>query len=134
MACIKHQSTGFCPIHFCDGLLANVIFRTTFCFGLILLSSLIYYLSFSHSTLCACSIGKNIRYLIEREDEPYCFRLHKDRVYYVSERLVSCRGEVCVIERSGTMLFFFVVAASSSSSIRSVSSECRRWMLQLLIC
>ncbi len=29
-----------------------------------------------------------MRYLIEREDEPYCFRLHKDRVYYVSERVV----------------------------------------------
>ena len=23
--------------------------------------------------------------LIDRSDEPYCFRLHKDRVYYISE-------------------------------------------------
>eukprot|EP01116_Phalansterium_solitarium_P014488 TRINITY_DN32188_c0_g1_i1.p1 TRINITY_DN32188_c0_g1~~TRINITY_DN32188_c0_g1_i1.p1 ORF type:complete len:200 (+),score=32.06 TRINITY_DN32188_c0_g1_i1:63-602(+) len=29
-------------------------------------------------------IGRNIKYLIERQDEEYCFRLHKDRVYYVS--------------------------------------------------
>ena len=29
--------------------------------------------------------GKNLVHLIEREDEPYCFRLQKDRVYYVSE-------------------------------------------------
>ena len=29
--------------------------------------------------------GKNLVHLIDRPDEPYCFRLHKDRVYYVSE-------------------------------------------------
>eukprot|EP01129_Flabellula_baltica_P013448 TRINITY_DN6236_c0_g1_i1.p1 TRINITY_DN6236_c0_g1~~TRINITY_DN6236_c0_g1_i1.p1 ORF type:complete len:192 (+),score=33.20 TRINITY_DN6236_c0_g1_i1:34-576(+) len=33
-------------------------------------------------------IGDNIRYLVERNDEPYCFRLHKDRVYYVPERIM----------------------------------------------
>lgn len=27
--------------------------------------------------------------LVEREDEAYCFRLHKNRVYYVSERLMK---------------------------------------------
>lgn len=31
------------------------------------------------------SKGKNLVHLIDRTDEPYCFRLHKDRVYYVSE-------------------------------------------------
>jgi len=30
-------------------------------------------------------IGRNVKYLIDRKDEEYCFRLHKDRVYYVSE-------------------------------------------------
>ena len=34
------------------------------------------------------SIGRNIKQLIDRQDEPYCFRLHRERVYYVSERLV----------------------------------------------
>jgi ribosome biogenesis protein Nip4 len=29
--------------------------------------------------------GKNLIQLIDRPEEPYCFRLHKDRVYYVSE-------------------------------------------------
>ncbi|KAL0951363.1 hypothetical protein HGRIS_008067 [Hohenbuehelia grisea] len=29
--------------------------------------------------------GKNIIHLIDRKDEPYCFRLQKDRVFYVSE-------------------------------------------------
>lgn len=31
------------------------------------------------------SKGKNLVHLIDRPDEPYCFRLHKDRVFYVSE-------------------------------------------------
>ncbi|KAI0639715.1 secretory pathway protein Sec39-domain-containing protein [Trametes polyzona] len=30
-------------------------------------------------------IGKNLVHLIDREDEPHCFRLQKDRVFYVSE-------------------------------------------------
>lgn len=29
--------------------------------------------------------GKNLVHLIDRADEPYCFRLHRDRVFYVSE-------------------------------------------------
>ncbi|KTW29226.1 hypothetical protein T552_01182 [Pneumocystis carinii B80] len=31
-------------------------------------------------------IGKNVLYLIDREDEPYCFRLHRNRCYYISEK------------------------------------------------
>ncbi|EGD76662.1 hypothetical protein PTSG_08012 [Salpingoeca rosetta] len=33
-------------------------------------------------------IGPNIRLLLDRPDGPYCFRLHKDRVYYVSEAIM----------------------------------------------
>lgn len=33
-------------------------------------------------------IGNNIKHLIDRSDEQYCFRLHKDRVYYVSESIM----------------------------------------------
>mmetsp|Transcript_41099 Transcript_41099/g.60567 ORF Transcript_41099/g.60567 Transcript_41099/m.60567 type:complete len:181 (-) Transcript_41099:200-742(-) len=33
-------------------------------------------------------IGKNIEQLINRPDDPHCFRLMNDRVYYISERLV----------------------------------------------
>lgn len=32
-------------------------------------------------------IGRNITHLVDRADEPYCFRLQKDRVYYASEAL-----------------------------------------------
>jgi hypothetical protein len=28
-------------------------------------------------------IGRNVKQLVERPDERYCFRLHRDRVYYV---------------------------------------------------
>jgi 60S ribosome subunit biogenesis protein NIP7 len=34
-------------------------------------------------------IGKSVKALFERDDEAYCFRLHKNRVYYVSERLMK---------------------------------------------
>jgi len=36
----------------------------------------------------AVYIGKNIRFLVDRKDEDYCFRLHKDKVYYVSESIM----------------------------------------------
>ena len=31
------------------------------------------------------SKGKNLIHLVDRQDEAHCFRLHKGRVYYVSE-------------------------------------------------
>ncbi|BFZ54862.1 ribosome biosynthesis protein nip7 [Savitreella phatthalungensis] len=34
-------------------------------------------------------IGRNIKHLIDRPDDPHCFRLQRDRVYYSSERLVK---------------------------------------------
>ncbi|KAJ1954182.1 ribosome biosynthesis protein nip7, partial [Dispira parvispora] len=39
-------------------------------------------------------IGKNITYLIDRPDEPYCFRLHGNKVYYVSEAVM--KKAICV--------------------------------------
>ncbi|KAL3896196.1 MAG: hypothetical protein SGCHY_004234 [Lobulomycetales sp.] len=33
-------------------------------------------------------IGRNIASLIDRPDDPHCFRLHRDRVYYVSEAVM----------------------------------------------
>lgn len=33
-------------------------------------------------------IGSNIKLLIDRPDGVYCFRLHRDRVYYVSEDMM----------------------------------------------
>lgn len=33
--------------------------------------------------VCPCSIGENIQLLVDRPDGTYCFRLHRDRVYYL---------------------------------------------------
>lgn len=40
-------------------------------------------------------IGKNIKNLIDRPDEPYCLRLHSNRVYYVRESLMRRATNVC---------------------------------------
>ncbi len=39
-------------------------------------------------------IGKNIENLINRSDERYCFRLIKDRCYYVSESLMKAATSI----------------------------------------
>lgn len=33
--------------------------------------------------ICPRSIGENIQLLVDRPDGTYCFRLHRDRVYYL---------------------------------------------------
>lgn len=33
-------------------------------------------------------IGRSIKLLIERKDEPWAFRVHKSRVYYMPERVL----------------------------------------------
>ncbi|ORY92250.1 60S ribosome subunit biogenesis protein nip7 [Syncephalastrum racemosum] len=32
-------------------------------------------------------MGSNIKHLVDRPDEPYCFRLQQSRVYYMSEKM-----------------------------------------------
>jgi len=39
-------------------------------------------------------IGKSIERLINRSDERYCFRMIKDRVYYVSETVMKAAASV----------------------------------------
>lgn len=34
-------------------------------------------------------IGANIKFLIDREDDPHVFRLVKNRVYYMSDRMAK---------------------------------------------
>ena len=41
-------------------------------------------------------IGKNIKNLIDRSDEPYCLRLHSNRVYYVRESLMRRATNVSI--------------------------------------
>lgn len=40
------------------------------------------------------SIGTNVKNLIDRPDGIYCFREKKDRVYYVSEKILSLANTV----------------------------------------
>ncbi|XP_030313629.1 60S ribosome subunit biogenesis protein NIP7 homolog isoform X2 [Calypte anna] len=39
-------------------------------------------------------IGENIQLLVDRPDGTYCFRLHRDRVYYLSEKLLKAAASV----------------------------------------
>ena len=39
-------------------------------------------------------LGQNIKYLIDRQDETYVFRLLKDRVYYMSESLMKLSSNI----------------------------------------
>ncbi|XP_076030719.1 60S ribosome subunit biogenesis protein NIP7 homolog [Oratosquilla oratoria] len=39
-------------------------------------------------------IGENLKLLLDRPDGLYCFRLHRDRIYYVSEKIMKCAATV----------------------------------------
>ncbi|GAB1603346.1 60S ribosome subunit biogenesis protein NIP7 homolog [Argonauta hians] len=47
-------------------------------------------------------IGDNISQLLERSDGKYCFRLHKDRVYYCKETLMK---KACHVSRENLKSF-----------------------------
>ena len=50
-------------------------------------------------------IGKSIKALIDRTDEPHCLRLHKNRVFYVRESLMRRATNVrCALKGLGTAL------------------------------
>lgn len=39
-------------------------------------------------------IGDNVKNLIDRPDGVYCFRMHRDRVFYVSEKLMKAASHI----------------------------------------
>ena len=43
---------------------------------------------------CFFSIGENVKCLIDRPEGLYCFRLQKDRVYYVSEKTMKMAATI----------------------------------------
>lgn len=57
---------------------------TSILFLILLHSCLLYYQHLFPLPL-RNSIGTNLKLLVERSDGEYCFRLHRDRVYYVRE-------------------------------------------------
>jgi len=52
-------------------------------------------------------IGKNIKSLIDRPDEPYCLRLQKNKVFYVREDLMRRATNVSytLLDCSGWLLW-----------------------------
>lgn len=54
-----------------------------------------------HTPLFPRLAGKNIKALVDREDEPHCFRLQKNRVFYVREELM--RRATNVRRRGGVL-------------------------------
>lgn len=48
-----------------------------------------YLINIKISIFFLFSIGTNIKLLIDRSDGKYCFREKKDRVYYVSEKVLN---------------------------------------------
>uniref|UniRef100_A0A8D2CV23 Nucleolar pre-rRNA processing protein NIP7 n=1 Tax=Sciurus vulgaris TaxID=55149 RepID=A0A8D2CV23_SCIVU len=39
-------------------------------------------------------IGENLQLLVDRPDGTYCFRLHNDRMYYVSENILKLGANI----------------------------------------
>jgi 60S ribosome subunit biogenesis protein NIP7 len=68
-------------------------------------------------------IGKNILHLIERPDEPYCFRLHKDRVYYLSETLMKKASNICNDNLCSTGVCFGKFSKSKSFRLQVTALE-----------
>ena len=67
-------------------------------------------------------IGDNIKLLIDRSDGAYCFRLHRDRVYYVSEKIMKQVGNLSVIQKYQYNLplryYSYSIMSSHPKSIR----------------
>lgn len=67
-------------------------------------------------------IGDNIKLLIDRSDGAYCFRLHRDRVYYVSEKIMKQVGNLYVIQKYQYNLplryYSYTIMSSHPKSIR----------------
>ena len=67
-------------------------------------------------------IGDNIKLLIDRSDGAYCFRLHRDRVYYVSEKIMKQVGNLCYPKVSIFNLplryYSYTIMSSHPKSIR----------------
>ena len=55
-------------------------------------------------------IGDNIKLLIDREDGTYCFRLHRDRVYYVSEKIM--KQVIWCVEKNIQLFITFLQASN----------------------
>ena len=68
-------------------------------------------------------MGENIKFLIDRSDEPYVFRLIKDRIYYMSESLMKLASNVA---RDNLVQCFYYIGLglASENSQKLESADC----------
>ena len=55
-------------------------------------------------TKLANYIGPNIKFLLDRSDEAYVFRMIKDRVYYMSEKIMLMASNIA---RENLLQYFY---------------------------
>ena len=73
MTCTQECNCGsVSPHHVCMMEINNCV-----CVFLCLVTFLMFFIT------CIYSIGENVKLLVDRPDGNFCFRLHKDKVYYV---------------------------------------------------
>lgn len=76
---------------------ANVVLRCDYCDKLISLANmrpLTDEETKSFFDKLSKYIGENIKLLLDRPDGSYCFRLHRDRIFYVREDLMKKAGNI----------------------------------------
>ena len=58
-------------------------------------------------------IGKNIKSLIDRPEDPHCFRLQKNRVFYVRETLMKKATNVSIQASMQNYMIFMIMLGVS---------------------
>uniref|UniRef100_A0A3B4DBE2 60S ribosome subunit biogenesis protein NIP7 homolog n=2 Tax=Pygocentrus nattereri TaxID=42514 RepID=A0A3B4DBE2_PYGNA len=83
---LRHSSATLLPRCLCN------VFSSLFCSKRFILYSIMRPLTEEETKTMfeklSKYIGANIKLLVDRPDGTYCFRLHHDRVYYISEKIL----------------------------------------------
>ncbi len=70
-------------------------------------------------------IGKNIKALVDRPDQPYCFRLQKNRVYYVREDLMKKATNVSDRKQAAQACLASLESVERTPPRRTASARCQ---------
>ncbi|XP_042599555.1 60S ribosome subunit biogenesis protein NIP7 homolog [Cyprinus carpio] len=80
-------------------------------------------------------IGENIKLLIDRPDGTYCFRLHNDRVYYMSEKILKLATNISRDKLASLLTIYSVILYGALTILISLqgfgvaaktTQECRK--------
>lgn len=69
-------------------------------------------------------IGKSIKSLVDRADEPHCFRLQRNKVYYVKEKLMKKATNVGAGGGAGVGVFLFFGGGGGEEFVGWVGRVC----------